>query len=135
MKKLIGIVVLGLLLCVNSYADEIILECKDEYYDTTKILDLLIFKKEGNIWTLKSSVNNDFFTEGVQTENGQDVLIDISKSDKNRNMFYKVVENFAKNCFVPICVGGKIKTISEVRKFQELGADKILINSSFIKTC
>ena len=80
MKKLIGIVVLGLLLCVNSYADEIILECKDEYYDTTKILDLLIFKKEGNIWTLKSSVNNDFFTEGVQTENGQDVLIDISKA-------------------------------------------------------
>lgn len=80
MKKLLGIVVLGLMLCVNSYADEIILECKDEYYDTTKILDLLIFKKEGNIWTLKSSVNNDFFTEGVQTEHGEDVLIDISKA-------------------------------------------------------
>ena len=34
---------------------------------------------------------------------------------------------------MPICVGGKIKTFSEVRKFQELGADKILINSSFVK--
>ena len=73
----------------------------------------------------KKFINNTLF-DGI-------VLIDISKSDKNRNMFYKVVENFAKNCFVPICVGGKIKTISEVRKFQELGADKILINSSFIK--
>ena len=61
------------------------------------------------------------------------MLIDISKSNKKRDLFYKVVKNFAKNCFVPICVGGKIKTISEVRKFQELGADKILINSAITK--
>ena len=73
----------------------------------------------------KNFINNTLF-DGI-------VLIDISKSDKKRKLFYKVVENFAKNCFVPICVGGKIKTISEVRKFQELGVDKILINSSFVK--
>ena len=33
---------------------------------------------------------------------------------------------------MPITVGGKIKTLSEVRKFQEIGADKILLNSSFV---
>lgn len=69
-------------------------------------------------------VNNTLF-DGI-------VLIDISKNNKNRNKFYRIVENFAKKCFVPICVGGKIKSISEVRKFQELGADKILVNSLFI---
>lgn len=73
----------------------------------------------------KKFINNTLF-DGI-------VLIDISSSNKKRNLFYKVVRNFAKNCFVPICVGGKIKTISEVRKFQELGADKILINSSVVK--
>ena len=50
-------------------------------------------------------INNTLF-DGI-------VLIDISKSNKKRDLFYKVVKNFAKNCFVPICVGGKIKTISE----------------------
>ncbi len=61
------------------------------------------------------------------------VLIDISKSIKHRNNFYKVVQNFAKNCFVPICVGGSISSIDEVKKFQKLGADKILLNSLLIK--
>ena len=62
------------------------------------------------------------------------VILDITRErNKGKGMFYSTVENFAKNCFVPICVGGKIKTISEVRKFQELGVDKILINSSFVK--
>ena len=69
-------------------------------------------------------VNNTLF-DGI-------VIIDISKNNKNRKKFYSIIKNFAKNCFVPICVGGKIKTFSEVRKFQELGVDKILINSSFI---
>ncbi len=80
MKKLLGIVVLGLMLCMNSYADEIVLECKDEFYDSSKILDLLIFEKKGNTWTLISAVNNEFFTEGVKTDHGEDVSIDISKA-------------------------------------------------------
>lgn len=73
----------------------------------------------------KNFINNTLF-DGI-------VLIDISKNMKNRKKFYKIVENFSKNCFVPICVGGKIKNLKEVRKFQELGADKILINSSLIE--
>lgn len=73
----------------------------------------------------KKFINNSLF-DGI-------VLIDISKSNKKRYLFYEVVKNFAKSCFVPICVGGKINTINEVRKFQELGADKILINSSAVK--
>ena len=69
----------------------------------------------------KNFINNSLF-DGI-------VLIDISKNKKNRKFFYKIVENFAKNCFVPICVGGMISTIEEVKIFQKLGADKILINS------
>ena len=69
-------------------------------------------------------VNNTLF-DGI-------VLIDISKNNKYRKKFYKIVKNFAKKCFVPICVGGKIKSLSEVRKFQELGVDKILVNSLFV---
>lgn len=70
-------------------------------------------------------INNTLF-DGI-------VLIDISKNNKDRKKFYTVVKNFSRNCFVPIYVGGKIKSLNEVRKFQEMGADKILINSSFVK--
>ena len=69
----------------------------------------------------KNFVNNSLF-DGI-------VLIDVSNDKKNRKNFYNVVKNFAKNCFVPICVGGMISSIEEVKLFQKLGADKILINS------
>lgn len=69
----------------------------------------------------KNFINNTLF-DGI-------VIIDVSKSKKNRKKFYEVVNNFSKNCFVPICVGGKINSIEEVRTFQKLGVDKILINS------
>ena len=72
----------------------------------------------------KNFVNDTLF-DGI-------VIIDITKNNKNKKKFYDLVKNFAEKCFVPICVGGIIKTFSEVRIFQEVGADKILINSSFV---
>ena len=51
----------------------------------------------------KNFINNTLF-DGI-------VLIDVSINKKKRELFYKVVKNFAKNCFVPICVGGKISSI------------------------
>ena len=57
----------------------------------------------------KNFVNNSLF-DGI-------VLIDISKDKTNRKAFYEVVENFAKNCFVPICVGGKISSINEANLY------------------
>ena len=69
-------------------------------------------------------INNTLFDEIV--------IFNISKNNKNKEKFYNFIKKFSENCFVPICVGGKIKTFSEVRKFQELGVDKILINSSFV---
>ena len=69
----------------------------------------------------KNFINNSLF-DGI-------VLIDVSKDKKRRQKFYNVIKTFAKNCFVPICVGGMISSIEEVKLFQKLGADKILINS------
>ena len=57
------------------------------------------------------------------------VLIDVSNSKKHRNLFYDIVKKISKSCFVPITVGGYINDINEISKFQNLGADKILINS------
>ena len=57
------------------------------------------------------------------------VIIDISKSKSNRKLFYNALEKISNKCFVPITVGGHIDSLSEIKKLQMLGADKILINS------
>ncbi len=57
------------------------------------------------------------------------VLIDVSNSKRNRGLFYNVIKKISKSCFVPITVGGHINNLEEIEKFQNLGADKILINT------
>jgi len=73
----------------------------------------------------KNFINNSLF-DGI-------VLIDVSRSKKQRLKFYDVVKNFSKNCFVPITVGGMIDSIDEIRLFQKFGVDKILVNSITVK--
>lgn len=57
------------------------------------------------------------------------VLIDVSDTKNNRKLFYNALKKISKSCFVPITVGGHINNLKEVELFQNLGADKILINS------
>lgn len=57
------------------------------------------------------------------------VLIDVSKNKSNRNLFYKAIQRISKSCFVPIVVGGHIDSFEEINKLQDLGADRILLNS------
>ena len=57
------------------------------------------------------------------------VLIDVSRNKNNRNLFYKAIQKISKSCFVPIVVGGHINSFEEINNLQDLGADRILINS------
>ena len=43
------------------------------------------------------------------------------------------MKNFSKNCFLPITVGGMINDIDEIKFFQKIGVDKILVNSITVK--
>jgi len=63
------------------------------------------------------------------------IILDITRKHNNntRNNFYKVIDSFSKNCFVPLTVGGWIRNIREVSKLFKLGADKVSINSSAIR--
>ncbi len=60
------------------------------------------------------------------------VMIDISKV-KYKSTFISVIDNFAQNCFVPLTVGGGIKKTEDAKKYLDVGADKIILNSGAIK--
>jgi len=58
------------------------------------------------------------------------VLIDITRpEERNPNVFYSVVSEFSKKCFVPMTVGGGIRAIDDIKRYLDLGADKIVINT------
>lgn len=58
------------------------------------------------------------------------VFYDISASAKNRGMFLDLIEEIAKEVPVPFIVGGGIRTLADIDKVFELGADKVSINSA-----
>ena len=43
-----------------------------------------------------------------------------------------VIETTASKCFVPLTVGGGIRTVNDIDKFLRIGADKVSINSSAV---
>ena len=69
------------------------------------------------------------------SEQGADEItfLDITATSDNRNTMLNVVEKTAKNCFVPLTVGGGVRRIKDINKFLLAGADKVSINSSAIK--
>lgn len=61
------------------------------------------------------------------------VFLDITASSDNRDTIVDVIRNVAKNVFIPLTVGGGIRTVEDMRKILMAGADKISINSSAVK--
>jgi cyclase len=60
---------------------------------------------------------------------------DINRDDlnfKNNNNFLDIILDISKFCFVPIIVGGKIKTLKDIESFLMSGADKVSINTSAV---
>ena len=58
------------------------------------------------------------------------VVLDVTRPGQGyKETFYSVIERFARECFVPIAAGGGIRTVADVRRFLDLGADKIVINT------
>ena len=57
------------------------------------------------------------------------IFLDISQIGKPTIPDYSLVEDVAKHCFVPLTIGGNIRTLADVQNIIERGADKISLNS------
>jgi cyclase len=61
------------------------------------------------------------------------ILLDISKKNKLSKKFLEIVNFFSLNCFLPISVGGGIRSFKHAVNLFKHGADKIVLNSSTYK--
>ena len=68
-------------------------------------------------------------------EQGADELIflDITASHEKRKIILEVVERTADDVFMPLTVGGGIKTIEDIRDLLNSGCDKVSINTTAVK--
>jgi imidazole glycerol-phosphate synthase subunit HisF len=59
-------------------------------------------------------------------------FLDITASHEDRDTIFHVVEQTAERCFMPLTVGGGVRTLDDVRKLLEAGADKVSINTAAV---
>ena len=60
-------------------------------------------------------------------------FLDITASSDARDIMLDVVERTASVCFMPLTVGGGVRTVADIRKLLLAGADKVSINTAAVK--
>ena len=59
-------------------------------------------------------------------------FLDITASSDNRETIFDIVERTANRCFMPLTVGGVVRTVDDIRRLLEAGADKVSINTAAV---
>jgi cyclase len=61
------------------------------------------------------------------------VFLDITASSDNRSIMRDVVAATAEQCFMPLTVGGGLRTVGDIEAMLRAGADKVSLNTAAIK--
>ena len=71
----------------------------------------------------------------IYNSEGADELcfLDITASSDNRKTLLDVVQKTAENCFIPLTVGGGVRTLEDISNLLHSGADKVSINTAAVQ--
>lgn len=104
----------------------------------SRIIPCLLVHNKGLVKTLKFSVEDGKYVgdpiNAVKIFNEKHVdeimVIDIDATVEGREPDYKMIKNLATECRMPLCYGGGVTTVEQVRKIIKLGAEKVAISSA-----
>lgn len=106
----------------------------------TRILPTLLFKDVG----LVKGVGFDSWRrvgsamQAVKVYNMREVdellFFDISATPDNRRPDFRQIEELAAECFMPMTVGGGVRSVDDIRELLKVGADKVAINTGAVET-
>jgi cyclase len=70
----------------------------------------------------------------IYNDGGADEIcfLDITASHENRNIILEVVKKTTEKCFVPLTVGGGVRSIEDISNLLLAGADKVSINTAAV---
>ncbi len=90
---------------------------------------------KGTNFTQLNDVADPVKLAAYYSDCGADELVfyDITATVEERSLFDDILKNVAKNVFIPLTVGGGVKTIADFDRLLKCGADKVSVNSGAIK--
>lgn len=62
------------------------------------------------------------------------VYLDIAATNDKRHPDFESVDELADECFMPLTVGGGVRTVEDVRRLLQVGADKVALNTAAVET-
>jgi cyclase len=104
-----------------------------------RIIPILTFNGFALVKTKKFSnprmVGNPVQAARVYNSRGVDELIflDIFASTQNRKINLRVVKDVIKECFMPVGIGGGIRSLDDISNLLKIGADKVVIKTAVLQ--
>lgn len=101
-----------------------------------RLVPILLLKNGRMVKTIKfdklRDVGNPVTTAKIYDAQSADelVFLDILASQEDRGALVDIVKEVTEECFVPLTVGGGVKTVQDVRELLKAGADKVAINTA-----
>ena len=102
----------------------------------TRVIPCLLLKNESLVKTIKFKEYN-YIGDPVNTvrifnelEVDELMFLDIFASKENRGINFKILQDIANECFMPLSYGGNIKSLDDVKKILKIGFEKVVINSN-----
>lgn len=107
----------------------------------SRIIPCLLVHDKGLVKTLKFSVANGKYIgdpiNAVRIFNEKNVdeimVIDIDATVQGREPDYEMIQNIATECRMPLCYGGGVTTVEQVKKIIKLGAEKVAISAAAMR--
>ncbi len=102
----------------------------------TRVIPVLLLHNKGLVKTVKFKspkyIGDPINAIKIFNEKEVDELIflDIDASKAKREPNFDLIEDFASECFMPVCYGGGITTIEQIKKLFAIGIEKVSLNVS-----
>ena len=103
-----------------------------------RVIPCLLINNQGLVKTIKFK-NERYIGDPINAvklfndkEVDEIILLDIGVTSKNQEPNYALIEEIASECFIPLCYGGGVKSISQMHKIYALGVEKISLSSKAI---
>ena len=105
----------------------------------TRIIPTLLYKDFGLVkgegFDSRRAVGSAMQSIKVYNLRGVDelVFLDVTATLGGREPDYDLIDDLADDCFMPLTVGGGVRTIEHVRRLLEVGADKVAIGTAAVE--
>ena len=102
----------------------------------TRIIPCLLLKNESLVKTVKFKEYN-YIGDPINTvrifnelEVDELMFLDIFASKEDRKINFKILQDIANECFMPLSYGGNIKSLEDAKRIFGIGFEKVVINSN-----